>query len=119
MPRISPGLLIPQPYPAPEGYHWTFPVVDTIVHDPIPAVTHEEPAIPAIPAVTRIDPVVDENGNPVYVKKFSIEERRGFSMDILDILGDKTGVGPPIKSLKIATDIALHPWEALKSVLKG
>ena len=63
--------------------------------------THKEyqitvPAIPAIPAVTHDEKIVDRDGYPVSTKKFSIEERRGFSMaDVVESAKDAIGVGSP------------------------
>ena len=78
MPYVGPG----PAYPAPEGYHWEY-TSRYVDHD----------AIPAIPAVTRRDPIVDADGNPVFTKKFSIEARRGLSFS--DILEDLSPVGKP------------------------
>ena len=63
--------------------------------------THREykitvPAIPAVPAVTHDEKIVDRDGYPVSTKKFSIEERRGFSMaDVVEGAKDAIGVGSP------------------------
>jgi hypothetical protein len=88
------------PYNPGTGYHWEY-TVSIVHHDAIPAVTH------------RAD-VLDVDGNQKFVRKYAIEQRRGFSMS--ETLEDLPGVGPMVKGVKTATsifDMFTHPFGAI------
>ena len=80
------------------GQHWVVDVeqgYDIIPHAAIPAVTHQE-----------------ETG---VKKRFSIEQRRGFSAgDVLEEMTDAVGLGAPITAAKVIPKLFMDPLKVFR-----
>ena len=83
--RLVPVYTNERTYPIPKGYVWRDVITGYLEH----------PAVPAVPAVTHEQIAFDTHDNPIYKKRFTIEERRGFNMNLTDILEDLSPVGKP------------------------
>jgi len=68
-----------------------------------------------VPAVTHQEPAYNADGTLKMKKKFSVEQRRGFSAgDVLEETANAVGLGAPLAASRVIPKIIMDPWHVFK-----